>query len=301
MAEDKTNNIEIDAKDKNVKSSLMKRGRKTIQVLQKMKDEGKLIVQVCPADRDKYFAMAADMAGCDVLRLTVPGENAEMRAANAPWWIRTIRSAAQYIHINFVPQTCAVASKDDALRNCSIYMTEGADSINYMGITNEMVKYLSDNWVVLFGHVGALSGWQTSGFGGYRKLGKTCEDAMKIFRQAYEYQENGMKAMTVELTPGEVSAAIAKKLRIPVIGVASGCTGGDITVDGYELVDFDTFNMMPSLASHAKVYGDFFKFAVGGYKAFADDVRSGGYPEEKHGWHMDPVELEKFMKEIEKI
>ena len=301
MAENKTKIVEINAEDKKVKSSLMKKGRKTIQVLQKMKDKGEPIVQMCPADRDKYFAMAADMAGCDVLRLTAPGENAEMRAANAPWWIRNVRSAAQYIHINFVPQTCAVAGKEEALKNCSIYMTEGADSINYMGITNDMVKYLSDNWVVLFGHVGALSGWQTAGFGGYRKLGKTCEDAMKVFRQAYEYQENGMKAMTVELTPGEVSAAIAKKLRIPVIGVASGCTGGDIDCDGYELVDFDTFNMMPSLASHAKVYGDFFKFAVSGYKAWADDVRNHVYPEEKHGWHMDPAELEKFMKEIEKF
>lgn len=299
MAEEKKE-IQINAEDKKVKSSLMKKGRKTIQVLQKMKDKGEPIVQMCPADRDKYFAMAADMAGCDVLRLTAPGESAEHRAANAPWWIRNVRSAAQFIHINFVPQTCAVASKDDALRNCSIYQTEGADSINYMGITNEMVKYLSDNWVVLFGHVGALSGWQTAGFGGYRKLGKTCEDAMKVFRQAYEYQENGMKAMTVELTPGEVCSAIAKKLRIPVIGIASGCTGGEIDCDGYEMVDFDTFNMMPSLASHAKVYGDFFKFAVSGYAAWADDVRNKVYPEEKHGWHMDPVELEKFLNEVEK-
>lgn len=84
MAENKTNTVEINAEDKKVKSSLMKKGRKTIQVLQKMKDKGEPIVQMCPADRDKYFAMAADMAGCDVLRLTAPGENAEMRAANAP-------------------------------------------------------------------------------------------------------------------------------------------------------------------------------------------------------------------------
>ncbi len=300
MAEEKkTENVEVKAEDKKVHSSLMKKGRKTIQVLQKMKDNGEKIVQMCPADRDKYFAMAADMAGCDVLRLTVPGENAEMRAEHAPWWIRTIRGAAQYIHINFVPQTNAVSNNNDALKNGSIYMTEGADSLNIMGITNEMCKYLSDNWVVLFGHVGALSGWQTSGFGGYRKLGKTAESAMKVFRMAYEYQENGMKAMTIELVPGEVSAAVAKKLRVPVIGVASGCTGGDITVDGYELVDFDTFNMMPSLAMHAKVYGDFFKFAVGGYKGFADDVRSGAYPQECNGWHMDPAELEKFNAMIE--
>ena len=296
MAENKTNTVEINAEDKKVKSSLMKKGRKTIQVLQKMKDKGEPIVQMCPADRDKYFAMAADMAGCDVLRLTAPGENAEMRAANAPWWIRNVRSAAQYIHINFVPQTCAVAGKEEALKNCSIYMTEGADSINYMGITNDMVKYLSDNWVVLFGHVGALSGWQTAGFGGYRKLGKTCEDAMKVFRQAYEYQENGMMAMTIELTPIEVTNAIAKKLRVPVISIAAGGAA-----DGCEMVDFDTFGMMPKLASHAKVYGEFFPFAVEAYMNWAEDVREHNYPEDKHGYHMDAAELEKFMNALEKF
>ena len=36
MAENKANTVEINAEDKKVKSSLMKKGRKTIQVLQKM-------------------------------------------------------------------------------------------------------------------------------------------------------------------------------------------------------------------------------------------------------------------------
>jgi 3-methyl-2-oxobutanoate hydroxymethyltransferase len=34
-----------------------------------------------------------------------------------------------------------------------------------------------------FGHVGALSGWQTAAQGGYKRLGKTAEDAIKVFRR----------------------------------------------------------------------------------------------------------------------
>jgi len=67
------------------------------------------------------------------------------------------------------------------------------------------------------------------------------------------------------------------------------------------MVDFDTFNMMPSAASHAKSYGDFFKFAVGAYAAWANDVRTGAYPEDKHGFHMDPTELEKFLEALDKL
>ena len=57
-------------------------------------------------------------------------------------------------------------------------------------------------------------------------MGKTAEDAMAIFRQVYEYQGNGMVGMTIEMTPREVTNAIAKKLRVPVIAVAAGGAAG---------------------------------------------------------------------------
>ena len=80
-----TKEAEITKEDKqNIKASLMKKGRKTIAYLQELKDNGEKIVQMCPVDRDKYFTMAAEMAGVDICRLTTPGENIEMQIANAP-------------------------------------------------------------------------------------------------------------------------------------------------------------------------------------------------------------------------
>ena len=43
----------------NVKASRMQKGRKSINYLQKLKDEGTPIVQMCPGPRDQYFTMAA--------------------------------------------------------------------------------------------------------------------------------------------------------------------------------------------------------------------------------------------------
>ena len=105
-----------------------------------------------------------------------------------------------------------------------------------------------------------------------------------------------MMAMTIELTPIEVTNAIAKKLRVPVISIAAGGAA-----DGCEMVDFDTFGMMPSMASHAKVYGEFFPFACEAYMQWAEDVREGVYPEDKHGFHMEEAELEKFVDMLEKF
>jgi 3-methyl-2-oxobutanoate hydroxymethyltransferase len=283
----------------NVRASLAQKGRKSAAYLQKLKDEGTPIVQMCPAIRDQFWVMAAEMAGCDVCRLTVPGDgtsNMEWQSHLAEWWIRIVRNAAKLIHINFYMDTTTYASKEKAVATGAAYMYAGADSVLPMGVSNETLKYMSDNYVVVFGHIGALSGWQQNAQGGYKRLGKTAEDAMKVFRMGYEYQENGMKAMTIELTPIEVTNAIAKKLRVPVISIAAGGAA-----DGCEMVDLDTFNMMPSPASHAKSYADFFPWAVEAYADWAEDVRSGAYPEDKHGYHMDEAECEKFLDAIEKF
>ena len=298
MAEEKKE-VVVNKEDKDdIKGSLMVKGRKSIAYLQKLKDKGTKIVQMCPMVRDQFWVMAAEMAGVDICRMTVPGdgqEDIEWRMHLATWWIRVNRNLAKLIHINFYMDTPTFASKEKALEYGSTYMFSGADSLLPMGVSNETLKYMADNWLVVYGHVGALSGWQTSRQGGYKRLAKTAEDALRVFRMAYEYQENGMMAMSIELTPIEVTNAIAKKLRVPVIGVAAGGAA-----DGSELVDFDIFNMMPEPASHAKAYADFLPWAVEAYATWEEDVRSGAYPEDKHGFHMEEKELGKFLDAIEK-
>ena len=164
-----------------------------------------------------------------------------------------------------------------------------------MGVTNETLKYMTDNYVPVFGHIGAISGWQTNATG-YKKVGKTAEDAFKIFKWGYEYQENGMGAMTIELTPMEVSQAIAEKLRVPVISIAGGAP-----CDGSEMVDMDTFGVMPKPASHAVCTAELLPFLCEAYADWADMVREGDYPEDKHGYHMDPEELDKFNEMMAKF
>lgn len=103
MAEEK-NTVTVASEDKKVVASRVTKGRKSINYLQKLKDEGTPIVQMCPGSRDQFFTMAAEMAGCDICRLTVPGDgqqDPQIQIDLAPWWIQTVRRAAKFIHINF--------------------------------------------------------------------------------------------------------------------------------------------------------------------------------------------------------
>jgi 3-methyl-2-oxobutanoate hydroxymethyltransferase len=275
------------------KMSMASKSRKTIHYLQKLKDEGTPIVQHCPSMLSPVFTMAADMAGVDICRLPPSDGVAENKAK----FIGATRQMAPRIHINYVVDTVDHASKEDALRNGAIYHSAGADSLLPMGINNETLKFMADNYCTIYGHVGAISGWQTLGaFGGYKRLGKTAEEALKVYKMAYEYQENGMKAMSIELVPIEVSNIVAKKMRVPVIGIAAGGA-----CDGSEMVDADLFGLMASPASHAKTYGYLMEFAVGAYSAWANDVRTAAYPTDDCGVHMDEAELAKFIDLVDKF
>lgn len=289
MAEQKTEKIEIPM-------AAVNRGRQTVWHLQKMKDEGRLISMVGTSNLDPIFTMMCEKAGVNLVRYTAPGENSDMRAQNIKWWTRMQRKMAPNICLNAVMQTQQYGDPVTAVREGAALMGDGADCVLPMGVTNEVLKAMSDNHIAVFGHVGCLSGWQTGRFGGYRRVGKTAEEAMKVFRQAYEYQENGMVGMTIEMTSREVTDAIAKKLRIPVIEVAAGGVA-----DGSEIVIYDLLGFTPpdAMAKHSKAYASSLSDGIKGFATFDAEVKGRVYPAEENGWGMDQRELERFLNELE--
>ena len=276
-----------------ISMSTVHRTRKNLAYLQKMKDTGEKIVQMCPAELGPFFAMAAEMVGCDICRIPDmmslrSSVDYDFMKLTSGVTIRKFREYCKIIHINYYMPAPTYSTGEQAVRWGSEWTFDGADSMLPMCVTNDVLKMMSDNYVPTYGHIGAISGWQTNATG-YKRVGKTAEDAFKIFKWGYEYQENGMGGMTIELTPMEVSQKIAETLRVPVVSIAGGAP-----CDGSEMVDMDTFGVMPKAASHAKTYAQLLPFLCEAYMGWLEDVREGDYPEDKHGYHMDPEELEKF-------
>jgi len=140
--------------------------RTTIWHLQKMKDEGKLISMVGTAHCDPLWTAACERAGVNLVRYTAPGESSEMREQNMYWHTRNIRKMAPNICLNAVMQTASHADKYTAVKVAGRLLSDGADSVMPMAVTNDTLKYMSDNYIPVIGHVGCLSGWQTGRFGG---------------------------------------------------------------------------------------------------------------------------------------
>jgi 3-methyl-2-oxobutanoate hydroxymethyltransferase len=273
------------------------KGRITNWHLQQMKEKGEKISMFGNAMCDPLWAASAEASGVTMVRYLAPGETQAERDANIFWHTRLIRKMAPCINLNAVMGSQTYADKYGAVKHAATLMADGADNVLCMAITNDTLKYMSDNWIPVFGHVGVLSGWQTAWYGGYKRVGKTAEDAMRVFRMAYEYQENGMIGMTIEMSSRELTSFIAKKLRVPVINIAAGDAA-----DGSELVIYDLLGFQPTetMPTHAKYYATFLKNALDALAAFNSDVKNGAYPEEKHGWGMEPKEFDKFVNEMER-
>lgn len=160
-----------DNKSADIKMSTASKTRKSLSKLQKMKDEGEKICQVCPAELGPFFALAAEMVGCDIFR--IPGMLMPRAGStyNTDWegeWFNSQMTVIKYreyskiMHMNFYLPIQFYADKVDAVKYGAQLVFNGADSILPMGVTNEVLKYMSDNWVPTYGHIGAISGWQTN-------------------------------------------------------------------------------------------------------------------------------------------
>ncbi len=149
-----------------VETSLIHKGRKTSWHLQQMKKKGEKIVMLGPGNLDPLFSAWADAGGADMIRFVAPGENAIDRSANLQSHLRQVRKMCPNAHLNVVCEAFTVSDNKTALETTTKLMADQADSVLIMGISNDKLLFLSDNQVPVFGHVGALSGWQTTNIGG---------------------------------------------------------------------------------------------------------------------------------------
>ena len=89
-----------------IKMSTASKSRKNLAYLQKCKDNGQKIVQMCPAELGPFFAMAAEMVGCDICRIPNmlslrTASDITVDNVNCGLTIRKFREYTKIIHINF--------------------------------------------------------------------------------------------------------------------------------------------------------------------------------------------------------
>ncbi|MDK2958885.1 MAG: 3-methyl-2-oxobutanoate hydroxymethyltransferase [Synergistaceae bacterium] len=169
-------------------------------------------------------------------------------------------------------------SISQAVASANRLMKEGGcEAVKLEGGRPDVVKAIVEAGIPVQGHLG-LTPQTASMLGGFKVQGKGFDAAKKILDEAKALEDAGAFSIVVECVPETLGQAISEALAIPVIGIGAGrfC-------DGQVLVFHDMLGLfgqfLPKFVKQYAQIGDEIVDALGRFK---NDVRDGGFPEEKH-------------------
>ncbi len=220
-------------------------------------------------------AAAAEEAGIDTLKVKFdPGDPASAIA---------IRKAAPHTFMTFCIGLTKIATAAEAVRAGYDAMEVGADGIMCQW-GPEFIRAVSDAGIPVEAHAGLvprLSTWT----GGLKAVGKTIEEALRVFEQIQSFEEAGAWAVEVEVVPAELLTQISSRTRLVTSSIGAG-SGGDIQ---FMFAEDILGNHAPPFPRHTKQYRDLFKMEqalqverVEGFRDYINDVKSGRFPGPKN-------------------
>jgi 3-methyl-2-oxobutanoate hydroxymethyltransferase len=181
---------------------------------------------------------------------------------------------------------------EDAIRNAGRAIQEsGAQAVKLEGgfHVKDKIKGIIDAQIPVLGHLG-LTPQSVNAFGGFKVQGKDEGVAKKIIEEAKLLEELGVFAIVLEAIPEKLAKIISESLTIPTIGIGAGRY-----TDGQVLVIQDMLGMYPDFTpKFVKKYAELgiqIKEAVIKYN---EEINTGVFPEEKHGFKIDDDVLEKL-------
>jgi 3-methyl-2-oxobutanoate hydroxymethyltransferase len=172
-------------------------------------------------------------------------------------------------------------SIEDGIRNAGRFLKEGgahAVKLERPGI--EMAAAIVDRGIPVMGHIG-LGPQSVHAMGGYRVQGKDEEGARRLLDQAQALDKVGIFSLVLEGIPAQLGAQISQAVSVPTIGIGAGpdCDAQVLVITDLLGLGFGTY------PKFAKPYADLRATITQAVTAFADDVRSGAFPDDAHSYH----------------
>jgi 3-methyl-2-oxobutanoate hydroxymethyltransferase len=274
-------------------------GKLPLPELAEMKRRGDKIVMVTAYDAPS--GRLADAAGVDLILV---GDSSGMvvhgRESTVPvsldeivfmtQWV--MRGAKRPIVIADMPFGSYEESDEQAVRNAVRLVKEGgADAIKLErgGTSVARARAIVGAGIAVMGHVG-LTPQTATVLGGFKAQGRTAEQANRLVEDALELEAAGCFAIVLEAVPPAVALAATRGLTVPTIGIgAGGETDGQVLV-WHDMLGFYE-GRSPRFVKRYAELGDAIREAL---EHYADEVRSGAFPEEQHTYGMPEEERAAF-------
>ena len=274
-------------------------GKLPLPELLEMKRRGEKIVMVTAYDAPG--GRLADAAGIDLILV---GDSSGMvvhgRESTVPVTLDEIvfmtqwvtRGAKRPIVIADMPFGSYETSNEQAVTNAIRLVKDGgADAVKLErgGTSVERAKAIVDAGIPVMGHVG-LTPQTATVLGGFKAQGRTADRAQQLLDDAVALQDAGCLAVVLEAVPAAVAEAATRALAVPTIGIGAGGA-----TDGQVLVWHDMLGYYDGHAPRfVKRYAELGEAIVDALGRYADEVRTGAFPEEQHTYAMPAAEAEAF-------
>lgn len=202
---------------------------------------------------------------------------------------RGARNALVVIDMPFMSYQTSVY---DAVVNAGRLMKEGrGDCVKLEGgvAMADRIQAIVAAGIPVMAHIG-LTPQSINAFGGFKVQGKTEQAARRILEDAKAVEEAGAFAVVLEAVPAPLAALVTEQLSIPTIGIGAGAD-----CDGQILVYQDLVGMFsdftPKFVKRYASVGETMKEA---FARYADEVRTGAFPDEKHAYGIKEEVIEKL-------
>ncbi|HEY9864406.1 MAG TPA: 3-methyl-2-oxobutanoate hydroxymethyltransferase [Candidatus Obscuribacterales bacterium] len=186
------------------------------------------------------------------------------------------RGVKQALLVVDLPFLTYQESPQQAIHSAGRILKEtGAQGVKLEGgypLMAETVGQLVQVGIPVMGHVG-LTPQSVHQFGGYRKQGKTSDQAERIIAEAIALEQAGAFSVVLEHIPSDLAEDITQKLGIPTIGIGAG--GG---CDGQVLVTSDILGLSAWQPPFAKTYTNLQQTITQAVQEFCIEVREGKFP-----------------------
>ena len=274
-------------------------GKLPLPELAEMKRRDDKIVMVTAYDAPS--GRLADAAGVDLILV---GDSSGMvvhgRESTVPVSLDEIvfmtqwvtRGAKRPLVIADMPFGSYEESDEQAVRNAVRLVKEGgADAVKLErgGTSISRAQAIVGAGIPVMGHVG-LTPQTATVLGGFKAQGRTAERARELVEDALALEAAGCFAVVLEAVPPAVARAATRALTVPTIGIGAG---GE--TDGQVLVWHDMLGFYEGRAPRfVKRYAEIGEVIVDALGRYAEDVRSGSFPEEQHTYRMPDEERAEF-------
>ena len=190
------------------------------------------------------------------------------------------RGARRALIVADLPFLTYQLSAEQALQNAGRLLQEGGvHAVKLEGgrTLAEIVRRLVEAGIPVMGHLG-LTPQSVHQLGGFGAVGKTAEEAARIFEDARALQQAGAFAIVLESIPVELATRITAELTIPTIGIGAGPD-----CDGQVLVSYDAFGLFDRFVPRfVKQYANLGEMILKGAQEYIEDVQRGSFPGEEH-------------------